>query len=292
MISRPDKLFDKWWEFLQVAPESDVPSVVYHYTNAAGLLGILKGKSVFATDKHFLNDKMEVRYGIESANRTMKAQAQKDSVDMRTSELLNSTCTYIERSSDERHFIFSMSERRDDLSQWRGYAGDGQGFSVGIDARRIQSSSVGPSGIFAFNRISYSTMQFGNLIRTMSKDFSESMIDNNDDIKDSAQNLSAAIDAAASFHKHASFRSEREWRIVSWLGSGEFNKVKLRSSDHRLIPYIDIPLCSDTEELPVLEIGIGPAVQNPNIRIAIEDLCRSANISPDIYDAATPFVRY
>lgn len=50
----------KNWEDLHAHP----PSVLYHSTTAAGLLGILNSQRVWATNARFLNDPSEIRYAL------------------------------------------------------------------------------------------------------------------------------------------------------------------------------------------------------------------------------------
>ena len=42
---------------------SNPPELLYHYTRAGGLLGIVQGHSIWATDIRYLNDGNEFRYG-------------------------------------------------------------------------------------------------------------------------------------------------------------------------------------------------------------------------------------
>lgn len=285
-----DKTFDRWNELLQVAPEADVPSVVYHYTNAAGLIGIIENGLILATDKHFLNDKTEVRHGNETAISGLIAENRKaDSSEDR--ELLQRTCEYIQSDNTLRHFIFSMSERGDDLSQWRGYANEGDGYSIGFDAKHLRYLSAGGEGIFGFNRVSYSNVQFKALIARLKSEYIEALR-TDVDVENTANCFSSTIDTAASFYKHGSFRYEREWRIVSFVYPDDPDEIFVRNANGRIVPYVKIPLADSNAKLPILEIGIGPAVQNPNTRMVIEDLCKRAGIAPDIYNAATPYVRY
>jgi hypothetical protein len=46
----------------QPPAEVEVPDVVYHYTNAAGLLGVLSTQQLWMTDTDFLNDAEELAY--------------------------------------------------------------------------------------------------------------------------------------------------------------------------------------------------------------------------------------
>lgn len=290
MVESADEVFERWNERLHVAPESDLPKVVYHYTNAAGFLGILTGKCVYFTDKHFLNDRTEVRHGTDAAIAGLRSSLGKleSGADRK---LLEQTCSYIEAETTERHFIFSLSERGDDLSQWRGYANDGNGYTIGFDPRHFRDASISDGPPFGFNRVSYSESQFSSMISKLTKEYSSSK-DGALDQENTAQCFSATVGAAACFHKHHSFRFEREWRAVTYVYPEPEDEIHVRESGGRLIPYIEYPLCSGDSRLPILEIGIGPSVRNPNARIAVLDLCQRAQIDPKIYDAATPYVRY
>lgn len=284
-----DRLFDTWNDYLSVALQSDLPAVTYHYTTAAGLHGILSSKCVYATDKHFLNDRTEVKHGTDTAISALEAKIKGSTRDQK--ELLEVSCDYMRAEREERHFIFSMSERQDDLSQWRGYSDDGNGYTLGFDTSFFRNVSVGQTAPFGFNRVSYSNPQFRALITKLVAEYSEA-IDEGESASDVAPAFSGSLEAAACYYKHNSFRFEREWRAVSYVYPDDDEEILVRSSGSRLIPYVKFPLCEKGGALPILEIGIGPSVSNPNTRVVIADLCKAAGISPKIYDANTPYVRY
>ena len=43
---------------------ADIPAIAYHYTDAAGLVGMLSTHKVRATEFRFLNDRSEVRHTL------------------------------------------------------------------------------------------------------------------------------------------------------------------------------------------------------------------------------------
>lgn len=43
----------------------DTPEILYHYTDAKGLLGILNSKQIWATSYRFMNDAREFEYGFD-----------------------------------------------------------------------------------------------------------------------------------------------------------------------------------------------------------------------------------
>ena len=149
-IALEKKFFQQTWGS---DPET-APELVYHYTSASGLYGILESRRVWATDCRFLNDVSESQIGNNTALELLRARLANEKSDEKRSfykALINS----IGSDSFEPNFIFSMSERSDDLTQWRTYAHEGEGFTLGFDARAIQSASNRPESEFAFGQVSY-----------------------------------------------------------------------------------------------------------------------------------------
>src|SRR5688500_5904303 len=100
--------------------ESSPPDELFHYTDTAGLIGILSGKGeLWATDARCMNDTDELTKGdlllkqaIE-ANETHPAHALLVRL-LRHPAYISSVV-----------FVTSFSSKHDLLSQWRAYADDG-----------------------------------------------------------------------------------------------------------------------------------------------------------------------
>lgn len=108
-------------------------------------------------------------------------------------------------------------------------------------------------------------------------------------VSTAANNLEWNIQAAAALYKHSSFSAEQEWRVNTYQPS---SNVKVRASGDRLVPYVELQLCSnDGGCIPVAEIGIGPGFRQSSTRFAVEMLCEKSDIRANIYDAETPFRR-
>jgi hypothetical protein len=99
---------------LRLVPVSQ-PDTVYHYTSLEGFLGIVRSRSVWMTDFAYLNDRREVRYGLdlllEAVNELQETVVQKDVKDLLStwSDKLN--------ASTNRVCITSFSGEDDSLSQ-------------------------------------------------------------------------------------------------------------------------------------------------------------------------------
>jgi len=110
--------------------------MVYHYTDAFGLDGILRHGVVHATHYRFMNDRTELDEGrklVLEACAELQASA----------ELIGDQRTLVEgfREAFARPavqdvtrdiFIASFSEKGDDLGQWRAYGNRGAGYAIGV----------------------------------------------------------------------------------------------------------------------------------------------------------------
>src|SRR5712671_6860096 len=53
----------------------DPPRLLYHYTSADGLLGMLEGRQLWATNVRFMNDTSELGYGIGLVREVLREPA-------------------------------------------------------------------------------------------------------------------------------------------------------------------------------------------------------------------------
>ena len=79
--------FDSFWkgaeeilhELTQPINEGPTPNPLYHYTDEAGLYGILKTGSLWLTDIYSLNDPSEFRHGVKKGLEHIKRVARQKS---------------------------------------------------------------------------------------------------------------------------------------------------------------------------------------------------------------------
>lgn len=278
---------------------ADAPDVVYHYTTAEGLAGILSSGRVWATDCRFLNDRGENKLGVSEATAILQSgfEAQRSPF---ARKLIAALPTFYASDDAEQNFIFSTSSRRDDLAQWRMYANDGQGFTVGFDAQKIRQLSR-QNAEFAFAKVNYNLRDLQHQIRlagTLIDQEVASLIELQPGGRDTIiasgiAELGNIVSFYAAMFKHSSFKSEREWRITSFIDDGDPGKeIKVRTRRGSLIPYIDLDICKNTDyAFPVISVGIGPGFTDPAVSYAVKRLCAQHNQAVEVYVADTPFRR-
>lgn len=138
-------------------PSTDLPETLYHYTDSAGLLGILGNPvefngaprharygTLWATDARYLNDTKELRFGTKLLASQLEERAldmaRRPAVAERLRELAQAvrTGTFEMTWHKDAHpatpFVtcFSSASKGDLLSQWRGYGDGGGGFALGF----------------------------------------------------------------------------------------------------------------------------------------------------------------
>jgi hypothetical protein len=127
--------FNEWSDAHLLASDvcNQVTVPLYHYTDAAGLDGIIKNQEVWFTSYTQLNDPSEISYGMAIASEILDEIGQaSDPLIKIFCELLNDLFTHEDLFGAFGFFIASFSRARDDLGQWRAYADNGRGFALGL----------------------------------------------------------------------------------------------------------------------------------------------------------------
>ena len=132
---------------------------LYHYTDAKGLIGIVQGSVLWATDAEFLNDAQELRFGRQEVHDALIARAD----ELSPSEPPTEHSDYSDRAGYTRAIIMRSAaegigsggmpgvtpwerqvvyvacfcEDGDLLSQWRAYAAGG-GFAIGFSTSALR----------------------------------------------------------------------------------------------------------------------------------------------------------
>ncbi|WP_094361406.1 DUF2971 domain-containing protein [Mycobacterium marinum] len=145
--------------------EPDLPPHLYHYTNSGGLLGILEQHKLWATHAAYLNDAQETIYGLNNVIREVDEMGKRFKIpdELNDDDLWSPVkqgsvvvrwivtkvmLTLIKKLAQDRvallqqnagPFVSCLSGERDQLSQWRGYSGDG-GYAICFDAETFHAS--------------------------------------------------------------------------------------------------------------------------------------------------------
>jgi hypothetical protein len=239
--------------FATVVEALPLPSHVYHYTNDAGLQGILHSGTLWLTDIFDLNDPSELRHGFAQATRILKGRAAAGPPE---SDLF---AGQFERflidggiEAAAHFFVCSFSKSGDELGQWRAYADNGRGYSLGFDPKLLEDGFTKKDGVpIAANStfpVTYDDAELAGLQHHLmdeafplislprGRGLSPSQI--NAYMGDLLVYLSVEALRQVLFFKHHAYRSEAEYRFLEVFHADQPPPAALyRNRPYALVRY-------------------------------------------------------
>jgi Protein of unknown function (DUF2971) len=252
-------------------PAISVPPLLYHYTNARGLIGIVDAKELWATDARFLNDATEldhVREVVAAAASSVAEHVHTPHARMLCDRLrlIESTDVFLGSA-----YIASFSANPDLLSQWRAYGDDGLGYAVGVSSRfqlevasRDAETKYPPA---VLRKVAYEPKAPGGRLWDSIVEC-VALVDSLEDVGATertdlvyASILTLLRDVYPSVKNHG-FSEEDEWRVVFWNHAmgGYLEPLRFRPNGQGIAPYVALRWKLEQHQPPVEEIVMGPRI--------------------------------
>lgn len=274
---------------------SGLPTILYHYTDARGLLGIIQKQEVWASHIRYLNDSEEFDYAVNLAQGVIRGRAEA-TANQKEKEVLTALSTRLSPGRMVDVFVASFSEDGDLLSQWRGYCPNGAGYSIGFVARDLRSEA----GIERFSLLQccYEYEDQREIIRHVLNEVMNSArwtqtleeFQNEDLYHRAAELWFESFVPVAPIIKHGGFSEEREWRLISKPLSLTDPRRRVRAGRSMLIPYVPIKLTGFGSHIPIKEIIVGPTPHMKLAQMAVWGWLESKDISPvDVLNSRIPY---
>jgi hypothetical protein len=250
---------------VQVEPSS-VPELLHHYTDLAGLGGIIAAKALWATDVRFMNDESEVRYSrklLEEVLNEVSSGLTYPPAATVTHEVLSALAA---SPTALVTYAASFCEDGDNLSQWRGYGKRGAGYAIGF--AREELFSVGNSQDYQLVRLIYSLDQQRAEVELRVREAIEVVAGWQaapvlaPKPMEQLLSLGIATTFAMLSLKNPAFKDEREWRLAHVVIPGVSEaRPKTRVTSGVRIPYEEVSLSPiPTVKNPIVEVVVGPTV--------------------------------
>jgi len=254
-------------------PQKPAPKdMLFHYTSAAGLVGILQSHTVWATHVYFLNDWNECDRAIGHATHLIQKRLAGPSGPV--AALADAIDNELQNFPTQPHVcIFSLSAARDLLSQWRAYGASG-GYCLGF----WTSTFVRPFARagYAFGHCLYKDrQQLSAVSRLFSHFVQQADTEPRPDrrtLRNLAKQFWLAVMHLAPFFKDRSFLEENEWRLVSPAMAPA--DLKFRVGSGKVIPYAEAPFKISS----LREIIIGPMHETYLAEDALKILLANAGV--------------
>jgi len=242
---------------------------LYHYSDTKGFQGIISSQKIWATHYNHTNDPTEITLADEIIKAKLKSGVADQSLYFDSKSPVNGfgKLGSIQRSV----YIASFSIKNNLLSQWRAYADDGNGFSLGLDLMNNKNISRGYSEAnknkWFLIKVVYEEEDQKKLIQEAIGDFMEVNKDflkfeNNNEkefIKHTFQSsLNFLCQLIPLFIKNMHYSEEEEWRLARFCYDINVKESKFREGRTSLIPYLEFDFAENGSTLPLKEIVCGP----------------------------------
>ncbi len=269
---------------------------IYHYCSLETLNAILKHKTLRLTNILNSNDSAEIAWITRYLDAAFTKYYNNSSEHFRTyispitfegfvrlfiDEFFN------DRYSMYRFYVTCFSDGGDVLSQWRGYADDGKGVSIGFDADMLKKicSVKTPEGRkqVTLHHISYSEESqrkkvdkiiaslFNNLEKLLAPVTCEQdALECNDEFLDAFENAFLTLFQNSVYMKNPFFYEEREIRMCYFVLKNQMAKENLPLAfdtrlfnfayyvkENQLVSYVDFDFSSCIDQI-IKELIIGP----------------------------------
>lgn len=242
-------------------------NLLYHYTSQNALLGIIENGVIWASNIHYLNDSKEFVHAFDEIETLINQRKKNDEVLDRVYEGILARLRTIERI---HIFVASLTERGDQLSQWRGYCANGAGYSIGFSKAALEK--LARINHFTFKPCIYDqqeqrqilAMQLGRAETIVSTTAHSSGV-----VEDAIDQFIDEFVQIAPLLKHHAFMEEQEWRLISGLVASTDERWRTRPGKSTLIPYIEFDIKAEDGSLPVKNVIVGPG---PEKSLAINAL--------------------
>jgi len=241
------------------------------------------------------NDSMEGRVVSKIIHQFVK----EDSLDLWDSQKFDQAMDFSKMLLDGLGFC--LSEEGDLLSQWRGYANDASGVSIGFSKQYLEElvgSTKDDKAQIAtiLHQVTYNKSKQLDLIRPFYQKLKDEiakgafrpigngsfldLIDDREIKKDNEEtkntNLRVLVELLRLFPqiftlKPVGFKEEKEWRLVSRFLKNSEDTSSFRASKSRLIPYRELKL-GNLNAFPIAEVILAPKNLTP--RYVIETFLR------------------
>lgn len=235
------------------------PEVLYHYTGQSGLLGIVENAELWCTKVQYMNDAAEFGRALDMARDRLNALiAAIPDGDAGTSRRI--ACHAFRKSlaglEEINLFAACFCEDGDLLSQWRGYAGGGQGYAIGFNSEMLRQATNDKG--FKFGKCIYDP----DVQQKIVEQAIQHCLD--DELAVPSRTnwgghgpLADILFRCGVFFKEPSFAEEKEWRLVSPTVVFRDESLAFRSGRSMITPYYRLPILKGGA-LPVVHVIVGP----------------------------------
>ena len=281
-----------------------LPQMLFHYTTAEGLIGILASSSFWMTNLRYMNDLSELQYARDLITEVLESKSLESSANDVLSEFFRRVkTTFSPFEGGTEVFAACFCENGNLLSQWRAYGGKGGGYAVGLDffhlVRFLSKQCFLRKVIYERDeqqRIIMNVIdKICSLLNEMTKNQDVKQADSDNTLPQFCLFLNRILGEYIFSFKHPEFMQEHEWRLVHiWdcnpilNRESDFRDLKFRTFSGNVIPFCEVSFENALKasrqddygfSFPIQELVIGPTLNPEFNRQSVTTLL--TRINPD-----------
>lgn len=235
-FEKPFKMFDGVFMYSE--------KIIFHYTTLEGFVGILKNRGFRLSNPRFLNDAEEVLNGVKLATQLIALLLPKKRY-KQFKNVLSKTHEKLLEQKFNKYYVASFSLDGDSLAQWRAYAANGAGISIGFDTgKKTKFPHFSCLPDYYLTKVIYDDREKVKIMLHVVKQYANEY---QKDIKkigaryddDYADYLVLSLSFFFINFKNSAFSAEQEVRIVlSTQDTDQFGGKEYRISNGLIVPYV------------------------------------------------------
>ena len=240
-----------------------VPQYLYHYTSAAGFMGIMGNDSIWYSDAAYMNDGSEIMHGFKILRIVLDEYMREKSDEEK--EIAQELLRRLEAQAFfYRQVIFCLCEQDNLLNQWRDYGRDIVPYSIQFDIRGLVAAD-GWNFRPVLLPLIYDHNNQINVTRSLIDRIYQRATELKPEERDTEAKQNGLYNMAVAEiqwvlyqFKNEAFAAEKEWRM---MGLTPFIKQapKFRASNLGVVPYYEWKRTTEDRRLPITKVTVGPS---------------------------------
>jgi hypothetical protein len=256
--------------FFKEVPDDIEP--LFHYTDAGGLIGMVQYKKLWLTSIHYQNDSQEYYHAFSLVQEVLEKHYPG----------LLQAWSLLSMNNTSTVFTFSLSTKKDSLSQWRGYCPDG-GFAISFNRDQfnqfIKREEISVAKCI-YDKDDQEKFIIEHVIGFTPEYYAEKKAleeaphyQYDPKIMYFNKKLLDKISSIAPLLKHKGFSDEEEWRLIKVIQTSSESKslgdsverywpentIKVRARKNKLIPYIELSMKhGDDNPVAISQVVVSP----------------------------------
>jgi hypothetical protein len=296
---------------MQAHLRTPVPDQLWHYTSMRGMHAILDHGEMYATDARFLNDREELIHAAKYSDWLIQQQpCPQQVIDFVRQHVADWFRALLSFNNPFRDYVTCFTSRRDDLSQWRAYAGGSAGASMAFDLREYhmpgrlapcvyrdeEKKRLLEDAFAEIFRVGYMHFKADPALllplnATLPPEIKARFPDADKDVAIASAGLVFPIMKIVSLFKDASFEAENEWRIVS-SGTDSYpesnDAIFYRPRLDSLVPTKMVSIKRRDGTVPLTGLILGPG-SHPDASDAVTRYLKSKKLAVQAEPSAVPY---